>query len=157
MKLEDVFAKEHIIPALTSTEKDATIRELVGRLSETGHLTKTQAVDVEHALMRREELGSTGIGKGVAVPHAKHTAVDGVIGALGRSIPGIAFESLDGRPVHLVFLLVSSPDAVEPHLAALRKVTALLKDDDLCTFLKRAKNGTELADLLREADERLSE
>jgi len=155
MKLQDVFARENIVSGLASTQKGETIRELVGRLCETGSLDKGYAADVERALMRREELGSTGIGKGVAVPHAKHPGVKGVLGAFGRSLQGIAFESLDDRPVHLVFLLVSSPDAVEPHLAALRKVTTLLKDDDLCAFLQRARDGTELADLLREADERL--
>ena len=156
MRLQDVFTKENIIFELTATQKGETIRELIGRLCETGSLAQDNAADAERAIVRREELGSTGIGKVVAVPHAKHPGVKGVTGVLGRSTEGIAFESLDGQPVHLVFLLISSPDAVEPHLAALRKVTALLKDNDLCAFLQRAKNGAELMDLLQEADERVS-
>jgi len=156
MKLQDVFARANIIPSLAATQKVESIHELVERLGESGALQKRHVADVERTLMRREELGSTGIGKGVAVPHAKHPGVEGVVGALGRSAQGIEFESLDGQPAHLVFLIVSSPDAVKPHLDALRKVTTLTRDDDLCAFLRRAKDGDELADLLCEADERIS-
>jgi mannitol/fructose-specific phosphotransferase system IIA component (Ntr-type) len=66
----------------------------------------------------------------------------------------VEFSALDGQPVHLIFLLVSAPDTVEPHVEALRKVTALLKDDDFCTFLRRAKDKAEMSDLLREVEER---
>ena len=155
MKLQDVFTRANIVINLQATQKRDAIHELVERLAESGEIKKGQLAELERALMRREELGSTGIGKGVAVPHAKHAAIQGVLGAFGRSTAGIEFNSLDGNPVHLVFLLVSSPDAAEPHLAALRKITTLLKDDDLCAFLKRAKDEKELAALMVEADERL--
>ena len=119
-------------------------------------LSKELAADTEKAILRREELGSTGIGKGVAVPHAKVTGITGTVGALGRSRDGVSFNSLDGQPVQLIFLLISSPEEVEMHLRVLRKVTALIKDDDFCNFLKRAGDRDELADLLREAEDRVA-
>jgi len=156
MDLHAVFPKKHIIVDLKARRKLDTLHEIVARLAETGAVKKSDIEDVERAIMRREELGSTGIGKGVAVPHAKHPGVEGVIGVFARSAKGIDFDSLDGQPVNLVFMLISSPDAVEPHLAALRKVTLLLRDDDICMFLKRAATEKELVDLLVEADGRLS-
>ena len=155
MTLSEVFAGENIIPEMEATQKDAAIRELLQRLQSSGSLPKGQVSDIEHALLRREELGSTGIGKGIGVPHAKHAGVKGVVGALGRSTQGVEFAALDGQPVHLIFLLLSSPDAVEANLEALRKVTMLLKDDDIFAFMRRAKSRTELSELLRESEERL--
>ena len=157
MKLQEVFGKKSIIPALSTTDKGSIIREMVTHLCSNGSLDTKDAKIVEAALLRREELGSTGIGKGVAVPHAKHPAVKGVVGVIGRSEEGIDFDALDGHPVHLVFLLVSSPEAVEPHLATLRKITMLLKEDDLCMFLQRTADSNELAALMSESDERLAE
>jgi PTS system fructose-specific IIA component/PTS system nitrogen regulatory IIA component len=156
MKLSDFFAPENIVADLVATRKEDAIPEMVSRLCESGTLPKTQAPGVEKAILRREELGSTGIGKGVAVPHAKVAGVKGVLGAFARSKTGVEFNSLDGQPVFLIFMLVSAPDTVEPHLEALRKITALLKDEDICSFLRRAKDRDEMAGLLREADERLS-
>jgi PTS system fructose-specific IIA component/PTS system nitrogen regulatory IIA component len=156
MKLSDFFAPENIVAELASARKEDAIHEMVLQLCASGSLPKAQSAAVEKAILRREELGSTGIGKGVAVPHAKVVGIKGVIGAFGRSRTGVDFNSLDGQPVYLVFLLVSAPDTVEPHLEALRKITALLKDEDICSFLRRAANRQEMADLLREADDRLA-
>jgi PTS system fructose-specific IIA component/PTS system nitrogen regulatory IIA component len=156
MKLSDFFALENIVADLAATRKEEAIQEMVRQLCASGALPKSQSAGVEKAILRREELGSTGIGKGVAVPHAKVVGVKGVIGAFGRSRQGVDFNSLDGQPVYLVFLLVSAPDTVEPHLEALRKITALLKDEDICSFLRRAATREDMAELLREADSRLS-
>ena len=155
MNLQEVFPKKHMIADLKASQKLDTLQEIVAALAAAGAVKESDVEDVERAIMRREELGSTGIGKGVAVPHAKHSGVKGVIGAFARSSKGIDFDSLDGHPVNLVFMLISSPESVEPHLAALRKVTMLLRDDDICAFLKRAATTDELANLLIEADERL--
>ena len=155
MKISEVFEKANIVAEMAAVQKDEAVRELIGRLCAAGSLAENLASKVEHAILRREELGSTGIGKGVGVPHAKCAGVKGVIGALGRSRKGVEFNALDGQPVYLVFLLLSSPDAVEPHLEALRKVTALVRDDDVCSFMRRAKDQAELADLLCEAEGRM--
>lgn len=156
MKLSEFFAPDNILPDLKATRKEEAIPELVAQLCASGSLPKAQAPGVEKAMLRREELGSTGIGKGVAVPHAKVAGVKGVLGAFARSKTGVEFNSLDGQPVFLIFMLVSAPDTVEPHLEALRKITALLKQEDICSFLRRAKDRDEMVALLGEADEILS-
>jgi mannitol/fructose-specific phosphotransferase system IIA component (Ntr-type) len=156
MKFSKVFSKESIIPELTASRKEDAIRELVGQLASAGAIPEGLATAAEKAVLRREELGSTGIGKGVAVPHAKLAGIKGVVGALGRSSDGVAFSALDGQPVHLIFLLISSPDEAEGHLRALRKVTALLKDDDFCAFMRRASSQADLVDLLLEAEGRIA-
>ncbi len=155
MKLLDIFPKDNIIPGLEATEKRDVIRELVEWLCRNEALDREHMSSLESALIRREELGTTGIGKGLAVPHAKHAGVTSVVGVFARSRRGVEFDALDGQKVHLVFLLVSSPDAVEPHIEALRKITTLFKDDELCAFLRRPQDTDELAELFREADERL--
>jgi len=156
MKFSDVFARDSIVAELSASSKEDAIRQLVKKLVEAGELPKDQAASAEKAILRREELGSTGIGKGVAVPHAKVAGIKGTVGALGRSLDGVAFNALDGQPVHLVFLLISSPDEVQSHLNVLRRVTSLIKDDDFCRFFKRAKGRDELAELLREAEGRIA-
>lgn len=155
MKFSDVFSSDNIIADLKASGKEEAIHELTQKLVAGGSLTRAQGAAVEKAILNRERMGSTGIGKGVAVPHAKAKEVDALVGAFGRSAGGVDFNALDGQPVHLVFMLASSPDNAETHLEALRKVAALLKDDDYCAFLRRARTAKELADLLREADERL--
>jgi len=156
MKLAEYFRREHIIAAMTASTKQSAVKELIQKLVASGCLPKSESAKALRAIMRREELGTTGIGNGVAVPHAKYAGMSGCVCALGRSVEGIEFDALDGRPVHLLFLIVSSPDAAAPHLAMLKKVTAVLRDDVFCTFLKRAKDEDELVELLCEAEERLA-
>ncbi len=155
MKFSELFPKAHVIADLTAAAKDDAIREMIKHLCAAGALPKVHAAGVEKTILRREELGTTGIGKGIAIPHAKFPGLTGVCGVFARSVKGVEFNALDGQPVHLIFMLASSPDAVEAHIEALRKITTLIKDNDFCAFLRRAKNLAELADLLREADDRL--
>ena len=102
--------------------------------------------------MKREELGSTGIGKGIAVPHTKHPSVSKLVGTVGVSADGIDFNSLDGEKVHLLFLLISPPDLPVEHLRALENISRQLRDDMFCKFLKNAKSVEEIQTVLREAD-----
>lgn len=155
MKLSECFKEENFVPELKAARKEEAIREMVQQLCATQHLTKEQGATVERAVIRREELGTTGIGKGMAVPHAKIPGLTGINGVFGRSRQGVEFSSLDGQPVKLVFMLVSSPEPVDAHLKMLKKVMALMKDGEFCAFLQRAQGRTELAELLREADERV--
>lgn len=154
MKLSECFAEDDIIAALTATDKVGVIHEMIRHLCDTGSVPKKQAAGIERTVMRREDRGTTGIGKGVAIPHAKHTGIRGTVGCFARARDGIEYEALDGQPVTLIFLLVSAPDAVDPHVEALRKITELIKDDDFCAFMRRAKDRAELVELLRESNER---
>ncbi len=102
--------------------------------------------------MKREELGSTGIGRGIAVPHTKHAGVDRLVGTVGVSSDGIEFDSLDGQKAQLFFLLVSPPDRPGDHLRALENISRQLRDDTFCRFLKQSKNTEDIMQLLEEAD-----
>jgi mannitol/fructose-specific phosphotransferase system IIA component (Ntr-type) len=104
------------------------------------------------AIMKREELGSTGIGRGVAVPHTKHPSVSRLVGTVGISGDGVDFNSLDGDKVQLFFLLVSPPDRPGDHLRALENISRQLRDDTFCKFLKQSKTVAEIQQLLDEAD-----
>ena len=96
--------------------------------------------------------GSTGIGRGVAVPHTKHPSVEKLCGAVAVSEAGVDFASLDGDPVHLLFLLVSPPDRPGDHLRALENVSRRLRDDSFCRFLRQSKTADDIWQLLEEAD-----
>jgi len=154
MKLLDFLVADATVEDLAATEKEDVIKELVGRLVSTGELTKRSAAAVTKAIMEREALGSTGIGRGIAVPHAKHAAVKRVIGVLGCSKKGVNFAAIDGEPVFLVFLLISPPDQPGPHLKALEHISGVLRDENFSRFLKRARDKAELLSLLAEADEK---
>ena len=102
--------------------------------------------------MKREDLGSTGIGRGVAVPHTKHPSVSRLVGTVAVSPAGVDFESLDGEPVQLFFLLVSPPDRPGDHLRALENISRQLRDDHFCRLLKAAHGPADIQSLLEEAD-----
>ena len=155
MKLSSLVPAEAIVPQLEATRREDVLKELVGVLVSSGKLKKETAGAVVKALLSREELGSTGIGKGVAVPHAKHEAVQGLVAAFGRSKKGVDFSALDGQPVHLFFMLLSCKDSGSQHLEGLARVARLVRDDRFCRFLRDAKDRKEIADLLAEADAHL--
>jgi len=156
MKLYELIDPKAIISELAATSKEESISELVAALAAAGKVKSANSDGLVAALMAREQLGSTGIGQGLAVPHAKHDSVGDLVAAFGRSKPGIEFDSLDGEPVQLVFLLLSNKEASGLHLEALAYITKLLRDDVFCKFLKDAKDADEIAGLLKEADEKLS-
>jgi mannitol/fructose-specific phosphotransferase system IIA component (Ntr-type) len=107
---------------------------------------------ITRAIMKREELGSTGIGRGVAVPHTKHPSVSQLLGTVAVSQPGVDFDSLDGEKVQLFFLLISPPDRPGEHLRALENISRQLRNDSFCKFLKQAKSADDIWQLLVEAD-----
>ena len=103
--------------------------------------------------MEREKLGSTGIGQGVAIPHGKSDSVESLVAALGVSKRGVDFESLDGEPVNLIFLLVAPPDSAGQHLKALARISRLLKDKFFRQALREAKSLEEIQRIIKEEDE----
>jgi mannitol/fructose-specific phosphotransferase system IIA component (Ntr-type) len=155
VKLASLIPAEAILEQLEATDRKVALKEMVGALAVAGRIDEGKVSALVKALMSREELGSTGIGKGVAVPHARHDGVQGLVGAFGRSSEGVDFSALDGQPVHLVFLLLSSNDASGELLEALARVAKLVRDDRFCRFLRGAKDKEEIAELLLEADAQL--
>jgi mannitol/fructose-specific phosphotransferase system IIA component (Ntr-type) len=152
MKFADFICREAILAELTVLDKETAIREMVQSLCRAGKVDATQFEDIVKAVLKREELGSTGIGRGVAVPHTKHASVDRLVGTVAVSSQGVDFASLDGEVVHLFFLLVSPPDRPGDHLRALEYIARQLRDDTFCRFLKQAKTAQDIQQLLDEAD-----
>ncbi len=153
MKLTDFVIREAIVPSLKSTSKQDVIREIVSSLAATGAIKPADEESVVAAILKREELGSTGIGNGVAVPHTKHPAVERLSAAVAISRQGVDFASLDGEDVFILFLLVSPPDRPGDHLRGLENISRHLRSQDFCNFLKQSTVEGDVWDLLVEADE----
>lgn len=152
MKFQDFVSVGAIRAAMDSNTKEGVIEELVQALVQSEAVDPEQSESIVKAIMQREELGSTGIGRGVAVPHTKHASVERLVGTVGVSSEGVDFDSLDGEKVQLVFLLISPPDRPGDHLRALENITRQLRDDTLCRFLKQSKTAADIQQLLEEAD-----
>lgn len=153
MKLGDIIPEGGILDDLKAVQKEDVIKEMVQALVKAGRVEEANAKKVIKALMDREELGSTGIGAGVAVPHARHDSVTDLVAAFARAKKGINFDALDGEPVYVLFLLLSSKGASGVHLEALAYISRLVRDDKFVRFLREAKDVAGLRDLLKEADE----
>ncbi len=152
MKFSDFVAFDAIRSNVQATSKEAVVREMAAALVEAGKIPREQLESIVKAIMKREDLGSTGIGRGVAVPHTKHPSVDRLVGTVAISQDGIDFESLDGEPVQLFFLLVSPPDRPGDHLRALENISRQLRDDAFCRDMKAAATPADIKHLLEEAD-----
>ena len=153
MKFADFISVEAIKPNLESDDKESVIRELASSLLAAGKISEEQFDGIVKAILKREELGSTGIGRGVAVPHTKHASVDQLVGTVGISVEGVDFDSLDGEKVQLLFLLISPTDRPGDHLRALENISRQLRDETFCRFLKQAKTSEDIQQLLTEADD----
>jgi mannitol/fructose-specific phosphotransferase system IIA component (Ntr-type) len=116
-----------VLPDLKSAHKRDAIREIVESLAHSGALADAETKNIMAALLRREELGSTGIGEGVALPHTKHPAVTRAIGTIAWSARGVEFDSLDGQPVHLIVLLLSPINESSEQIRALAKVARFIR------------------------------
>jgi fructose-specific phosphotransferase system IIA component len=152
MKFSDFICKDAVRTQLEADEKKSVIRAMATSLVEAGKIHQDDFESIVEAILKREELGSTGIGRGVAVPHTKHPSIDKLIGTVAVSEEGVDFDSLDGEKVHLLFLLVSPPDRPGDHLRALENISRQLRDDSFCRFLKQSSKPDDVWLLLEEAD-----
>jgi PTS system nitrogen regulatory IIA component len=152
MRMTDFVARDAIIPELAAVNKEGAIREMVGGLGGVGFFKPADTEDIVKAVLKRELLGSTGIGRGVAIPHTKHQSVERLIGTVALSRPGVNFDSLDGEPVHVFVLLVSPQDRPGDHLRALENVSRVLRDDTFVRSLRQAPTREAIWALLSELD-----
>jgi mannitol/fructose-specific phosphotransferase system IIA component (Ntr-type) len=152
MKFSDFICKQAVRTQVQADDKVAVIRAMARSLLDAKQVNEKDFESIVEAILKREELGSTGIGRGVAVPHTKHPSIDRLLGTVAVSEEGVDFDSLDGEKVHLLFLLVSPPDRPGDHLRALENISRQLRDDTFCRFLKQAKTPEEVWQLLDEAD-----
>lgn len=153
MKLTDFVVKEAILPGLDVSTKEDAIRQMVEGLAKSGSISDDDADGIVAAILKREELGSTGIGNGVAVPHTKHPSVDKLIATVAIAPDGVDFASLDNEDVFILFLLVSPPDRPGDHLRGLENISRHLRNQNFCNFLKQSRNVVDIWDLLKEADD----
>ena len=153
MEFKDFVCFEAVIPHMKAETRDEAIEELVTSLAEAGKLKKTECKSIIKAIIKRENEASTGMGKGVAVPHAKYDKTDHVIAVVGQSDEGIDFSSLDKQPVYIIFLLISPTGNPEVHLQAMEKVFKHLQQEKFRKFLKQCRDQHKLQDLLHEADD----
>lgn len=153
MKLRDFIINDAIAPELKATTRDEAIRELVSALAAAGAMPESAVDEVVAALIKREENGSTGFGKGVAVPHVKHPKVKKMAGTIGRSVAGIDFHALDHQPVYSIFLLLSPENLPQQHLQAMNIVFSNLQKDMFRRFLRQSGSREAIVELLDEADQ----
>src|SRR5204863_5927540 len=121
-KFADFVVMDAIVPELQATDRNGVIRELVAALATAGRIAPDDGADIGKEIIKRENQGSTGFGKGVAVPHAKHDKVQGVVAVLGRSSKGVDFSALDRAPVYTVILLLSPSNNPDLHLQAMENI-----------------------------------
>ena len=152
MKVLEILNKKAILPELHGSSKTEILTELAAVLAEQNTSIRHEAL-VE-ALLEREKLGSTAIGEGIAIPHGKLPGLSSVIAAFGRSTAGVDFNSLDGSPTKLFFLLVAPEDSSGAHLKALARVSRLLRDTGFRERLLEAANGTDLFQVICEEDDK---
>jgi mannitol/fructose-specific phosphotransferase system IIA component (Ntr-type) len=152
MKLRDFVEPKAVCPQLESTTRDEAIGEMLDALIEAKALDSSLREPVLKKILEREKNGSTGFGKGVAVPHVKHEDIPKMVAAVAVSQPGIDFNALDKQPVYSVFLLLSPADKPDQHLHAMESIFANLQNDNFRKFLRQASTTEEVMELLEEAD-----
>ena len=153
MKIVDFVRPELIVPELTARDKAEVIKELADHLA--AHVGAGKALDREQlakVLMERERLASTAIGEGVAIPHGKLDAVGKLVACVGRAPGGVDFDSMDGRPTHLFFVLVAPENSTGVHLKALARISRLFKDPEFRTRLMQARGADELYKVISDED-----
>ena len=152
MKLSSLVAEGAIVAQLVSKERDEVIRELIDALIAAGAAEPSLRDELVRAVLDRERKGSTGFGKGVAVPHVKHPAVPGMAAAIGLSPGGVDFNALDKQPVYSVFLLLSPENKPEDHLQAMEVIFKNLSKDTFRRFLRQSGSVADVRTLLEDAD-----
>jgi len=151
MKIQDILPKKAIIPDLKGRTKKQVLDELIDALlQEKPELDRERLMAV---LLERERLGSTGIGDGIAIPHGKLKDLDQLILSFGKSALGVDFESMDGKPVHLFFLLVAPENCTGIHLRALARIARLLKNAPVRRRLASVNTQDEAYAVIQQEDE----
>jgi PTS system nitrogen regulatory IIA component len=153
MKILDILDKRLILPEIASKSKEGVLRELVhvlGRVE--GQINEERMTEI---LLERESLGSTGIGEGVAIPHGKSKEVKKILASFGRSLPGMDFQSLDGKPTHLFFLLIAPENSAGMHLKALAEISRLMKNQAFRKRLMDAPSAEEIYSLFSEGEDKM--
>lgn len=147
MKLSDLLHKDYIIAELKSTVKEDVINELIDLFNNDNRVIDLKKV--RDAVLDREKIMSTGVGKGFAIPHGKTNAVNEILAAFGKTDHPIDYQALDNQPVHLVFLLVGKDNMVSTHIKLLSRISRMMTKDEFREKLIQAKSNDEIIELFR--------
>lgn len=157
MKICDILKEPLIVPHLHAHDKTGVLQEmaehLLAHVAHAGTVTIT-AGDIATALVTREQLGSTGVGEGVAIPHAKIPGIVNLVAAFGRAPKGVAFDAIDLQPVHLIFVLLVPENSAGAHLKALARISRLLKNSEFRERLMRTDGTRPIYAAFVEEDEK---
>lgn len=165
MRLTSFLVREAIVPELSVRAdgvdaknpqqvldlKTRVVREMIQSLHAAGYFRDEELDDIVKAVIRREQLGTTGIGQGIAIPHSRHPSVHELVGTLALAPGGLPFESLDNEPVYVIFLLVSPQERPGDHLRALEAIVRTMRDTEFVKRLRSCKSREEIWDLLESA------
>lgn len=151
MKVTDILKKEFIISELKSKQKEDAINELINLF-----ISDSRVLDIEKvrdAVLDREKIMSTGVGKGFAIPHGKTAAIVEIIAAFGKTNTPIEYQSLDNKPVNLVFLLVGKDNLVSAHIKLLSRISRMMNNDDFREKLLNANSSEEIFEQFKKEEE----
>lgn len=151
MKVSDLLKKEFVVAQLEAKTKEDVINGLIDLFKNDPRVEDIQKV--REAVLEREKVMSTGVGKGFAIPHGKTNAVKEIIGAFGRIPKGINYDALDGNPVNLIFLLVGKDNLISTHIKLLSRISRLMNKDDFRLRLLEAKDESEIIKLFSDEEE----
>ncbi len=155
MKICDILLAEKIIPSMNGTTKNDVINELIDLFKEDGRVKDVEGM--RSAVLEREKIMSTGVGKGFAIPHAKTNCVNEIIAAFGKLDKPIDFQALDEQPINLVFLLVGKENLVGPHIKLLSRISRMMNKDEFRESLANAKTAEEIYSLFEEEEKQYYE
>lgn len=153
MRLSDIVCNAAVIPEMEASERDEVIVELVTALAKACKIDQVKCKAIANAVIKREKDASTGIGKGVAVPHVKHKDIKDVVVAIGGKSDGIDFSSLDKQPVYSVILLLSPAADPDKHLQAMENIFKNLQKEDFRSFLRQARTEQAIMEAVKFGDE----
>ena len=148
--MQELFSLEAIVSELEGHTKAAVLAEMVGAAVTGGLLPRARRVQVVAALEAREERGSTGLGRGIAIPHAKIPGLRRHAGVVARSTGGVDYRAIDGEPVHVLVMLVSPDARPDEHLRALKWISGLARDPDFTSFIRQARTAQDILDVIHE-------
>jgi len=150
MKIVDLIKRDMVVPALRATDKRAILEELATYMA--GHHPRIDRATLSKVLIEREQLASTAIGEGVAIPHGKLSSVGEIVACLGRAPAGVEFDSMDGQPTFLFFVLVAPESSTGAHLKALARISRVFKDPEFRRRLLAAPDGESMYHVVADED-----
>ena len=153
MRLSDIVCNAAVVPEMEASERDEVIVELATALAKAGKINQDKCRTIANAVIKREKDASTGIGKGVAVPHVKHKDIKEVVAAIGGKSDGIDFSSLDKQPVYSVILLLSPAADPDKHLQAMENIFKNLQKEDFRSFLRQARTEQAVIEAVKFGEE----